>query len=186
MKTEMVEKLAAQYALVWSVGTDMHKYCMGKVSDCYETESGLLIVFEKPSIETRFCFGAGQNGRCDDEEWESANRAASEAKEKEYFISANMAQFEETEETLNQDCVFTLRAEYTCCRSLLNLAELRQERYFEYYPGEIIRRGELTAADIAGLKKMLESEKEKFRKRLETYWKRYGSSKLKTWSYLRD
>lgn len=45
---------------------------------------------------------------------------------------------------------------------------------------------ELSGADVAGLIEMAKNERRKFEKRLETYLKRYGLSKLSVWTYYRD
>jgi hypothetical protein len=44
----------------------------------------------------------------------------------------------------------------------------------------------LTEEDVQKIKVALEEEKEKFKKRLVTYLKKYGTSKLKVWTYWRD
>ena len=44
----------------------------------------------------------------------------------------------------------------------------------------------ISDADKQKIRKEIELQKVKFTKRLETYWKRYGSSKLTTSTYLVD
>ena len=67
------------------------------------------------------------------------------------------------------------------------IACIKTERYFRHFPFERNRIVEqLTKKDIEELKKIVQSEKEKFTKRLNTYLKRYGLSKINSWSYLVD
>lgn len=68
----------------------------------------------------------------------------------------------------------------------MKLAKLVSGRYFEMFPAELKYRIILTVSDVAGLRNVLEQEKQKFRKRLETWWKRYGASGIRTWTYCSD
>ena len=45
------------------------------------------------------------------------------------------------------------------------------------------RAWELSESDVQALTKAFEEARERFIKRLKSYWKRYGNTKLKTWTY---
>ena len=48
--------LKEEFAKIW-VSEHMRSYCLKEVSNCVRTSFGGLIIFEKPKIETNFCFG---------------------------------------------------------------------------------------------------------------------------------
>lgn len=56
--------------------------------------------------------------------------------------------------------------------------------HYPFYEKNIIE--ELDEQDREKLLKICESEKDKFLKRLSTYLKKYGLSKVHTWTYLVD
>ena len=58
------------------------------------------------------------------------------------------------------------------------------EGYFAYFAKTKIR--DLTPKDKEQILASLEIEKAKFTKRLNTYLKKYGLSKINTWTYLVD
>ena len=176
-----------EYRKVWPADGSMLRYCVSKLSNVYRTEAGSLIEFDKPSIETSFCFNEDINGRYDEETADFARHMASEgARKKEYFIAENLEKFRPFEELLEEDQPLAMRQRYCGIREDLKLAKLVSGRYFEMFPAELKYRIILTVSDVAGLRNVLEQEKQKFRKRLETWWKRYGASGIRTWTYCSD
>ena len=73
---------------------------------------------------------------------------------------------------------------YNSKSKLRGLKTDEEERRFGKIYGTII--SEITPLDRLNIKIELSNQKKKFEKRLETYWKKYGSSKFKTWTYLVD
>lgn len=181
----------------WST-EDMVKHCSKNTAFVIE-HKGSLYGIEKPSIETRFCFGYGMNGISDDEDRNIAeNMVDIASKNKEYFIQQN----------LHDINLWIDRLKEMLENMALNWAEGNYPRYLvetgkkycsqsedcrlRYYlvvdtfngvnRGEICMDAELIKKLIAGY----EQVKTEFTKRLNTYLKRYGLSKVETWSYLRD
>ena len=170
---------------LWNNDKKMQDYIKKECSDVYKTSGGQLILFEKPRIKKDFCFGHGQNGISTDEETNAAFESAQYARTNEgYFLKENLEWFDEWMEMLNgHETLYLVPQHYKPTR----VACIRSEYYFRRYEWErdkIIE--ELSAYDIEELKKVVLSEKEKFVKRLNTYLKRYGLSKIHSWTYLVD
>lgn len=170
---------------VWAGDKHMQDYVAKKCSDVFKSTGGHFVEFEKPSIKKDFCFGAGCNGLSTSEDWDRASDMAEYARTNEdYFMEENLEQFEEWMEMLNGPEKLYLMHNY---RHDSKIACVRSEGYFFRYEWDrknIVE--ELSACDIEELKKMVQSEKEKFIKRLNTYLKRYGLSKVHSWTYLCD
>ena len=170
---------------VWATDQHMQEYVKKQCSDVFKSKGGYFVEFEKPSIKTRFCFGHGQNGISTQEEVEIACDNAEYARTNEgYFLRENLEQFDEMLEMLNGREKLYLMQNY---RKDSKIACVRSEGYFWHYEWDrklIVE--ELSQEDVEELKKIVQSEKEKFRKRLNTYLKRYGLSKIHSWTYLVD
>ncbi len=159
------------------------------------------IHFENPTIKTRFCFGHGQNGvSTQDDEKRASNMSNYARTNEQYFIDENLRGLNEKiadlQEILNHDyaseCVVIEK-------NLRNTQEVFYQRalYFEhenkyidnYYCGhnitdQVIRK--LTREEIELIIAALNEIKDDFTKRLNTYLKKYGLSKIDTWTYLVD
>lgn len=182
MNEQLKEKFESEYKKAWNNSTSMQNYCIKKLSNGVQLENGLLIEFEKPNIKKNFCFSAGQNGVTTSEEWNSANEMASYARTSEkYFISENMEIYKSLENILESETVYLNKySKY----NYINCDAISDELpYQEWLRVNFI---ELTQKDIENLKKVVEEEKTKFLKRLNTYLKRYGLSKVNSWSYISD
>lgn len=170
---------------LWADSKRMQDYVKKECSDVFKTSGGHYIVFEKPSIKKDFCFGHGQNGISTQEEVEIACDNAQYARTNEsYFLEENLGQFNEWMEMLEgQEKLYLVPQHYKPTK----VACIRSEYYFQRYEWEKEKIfEELSQCDIEGLKKMVLNEKEKFVKRLNTYLKRYGLSKIHSWTYLVD
>ena len=78
-----------------------------------------------------------------------------------------------------------------CERDHINTDLFARLAYLPYYTRYCEEKAagrifEITEKDVAGLKKIIRSEREKFLKRLEAWYKRYGKKGIKTWTYLVD
>lgn len=198
MKTQ--KELNAMYAeelkKAWS-DEKMVKFCTGKAAYVIE-HNGFLYSIEKPRIETRFCFGYGFCGISDQEDEDRADNMAEHArKSTEYFISENMSdingwifELREIREQLGYNW-----AEGSCPAKMIETGAhycgQTEDCKLEYFC--ICRpwngtRGKL-CYDVELLDKLIEgyeTVKVDFAKRLNTYLKRYGLSKVESWSYLSD
>ena len=173
------------------------KYYTQRVLTAARLTQGELIRIDKLYLETRFCFGHGQNGISTEEEERRANEAAHAITESErWFTAENTAPAEESIKAL-QACQFdsckyrivvTVDGEshldwvdvYGC--GFANM-EKAQEHYNRFGKATVRR---LLDEDIPALVAAYKVQLEDIKKRCKTYWKRYGGSKLHTWSYLVD
>ena len=176
-KDELLQTYAAECFRVFG-GQDMVDYCIKKVSDIIELPEGGLYVFEKPKIETRFCFGEDGGESVN----EARNMAYNVALKEEYFMRANLQDIDEK--------ISDLKGNYTGRYSRIKFLEYDKSGLIydyavaQWWRCEHIKKPEpLTDEDTAALITLYEAERAKFEKRLKTYWKRYGASKLKTWTY---
>lgn len=170
---------------IWKNDLKMQDYIKKECSDVYKTSGGYYIVFEKPRIKKDFCFGHGQNGISTQEEVEIACDNAQYARTNDsYFMEENLKQFNEWVEMLEgQEKLYLMPQYYKSTK----VACIRSEYYFHHYEWEKEKiLDKLSQYDIEELKKMVFNEKEKFVKRLNTYLKRYGLSKINSWTYLVD
>ena len=185
-RTPEEQEAIAEYCKVWRNDRKMQEYCASELSAVYKTEAGDLVVFEKPNIETRFCFNADINGAYSEEMEEWAHKMAYHtSRTEQYFVAENMERaFGCDEKWFDEKTLCGMRQSYNCCKErlkLLSLAKNDRERY--YGDVEFVT---FTEKDLRGIKATLDAEKEKFAKRLRTWWKRYGADGLHTWTYYSD
>lgn len=170
-------------------------YLLKDVSNAVKLSNGAIYKFDKPSIKTTFCFGYGQNGISTEEESNNAfsmvKYANSNAK---YFIEENMEEYNNLEKQLSdilEDTTGCKKAHAFKNRVNCPICYIRICDHPYYAEQEINRNkegylGVLSNEDVQSLLDTLQEEKVKFTKRLNTYLKRYGLSKLRTWTYLVD
>lgn len=186
----------------WAKFLNKHYSYVAKIDNYY-------LAIEKEEIKKSFCFGHGQNGKTTTEETHNACDMAQHARTSErYFLNENLQGInqkilnlkyflleseEEKEEyyknhrnDLNYSIQFEkvyLQKTYTNKADFNSLSASDFERC-SWLKNNIIR--ELTKDEIKKIVEMLEKEKLDFTKRLNTYLKRYGLSKIKSWTYLVD
>lgn len=156
---------------------------------CVKFENGTIYAIEKPRIETRFCFGYGFCGISTEEEENDAEGMASYAKEKpNYFLEQNLKPFDDMIKRLDE------YGENVYAAPMRDNTEkwvfFRVYRGWWDYENEFAnvkaKMFKLSPADVEQLKKAYELERKAFEKRLNSYLKKYGTSKLRTWTYLSD
>lgn len=179
---------------VWPNSPKMQDYA--EKNFCYgvELDNGDIYVIDKPYIKKDFCFGYGMNGICDNDDMDRAgNMAQHAATSEEYFIKQNLEEIDRRLELLKDSryvgykyCAYAgqehgskLKA-YTICH-LCDGPEYDPSRW-----NRLIDVERLTENEINSLIEGYGATKAIFTKRLNTYLKRYGLSKVNTWTYLRD
>lgn len=186
LKQRYAEILAAD---VWHNDQKMVAFCVKEAAYIVELEDGSILAIEKPRIEKNFCFGYSDS-RYDTEDYDRANDMAHHAKTStEYFLKENLKDINDTiarlEGTRNSSprLVYKIRIPYSGQPADSKLKALHTFQFWdesaEKYPtleGENLRRV------IEGYKIV----KADFEKRLQTYLKRYGMSKVRAWSYWQD
>lgn len=138
-------------------------------------ENGWRVEIRQPlHIRTDFCFSYGQNGVYDHDEYLNAEQCAEIAKTREnYFIQKNLKQLDYT--VADVPGLYCLKLGNGCAR-LIGCPE--------YYNREDVEP--LTDGDRQNIARSIEKIEAAFLKRLKTYLKRYGLTKIRTWSYLSD
>ena len=162
-----------------------------KFGDCF-------LGFKKPSIQTRFCFGYGQNGISTEEDYEGArSQERNMETNQQVFINANLEGLNKNIKNLqefidnffdNKNTCFSARYNkiFICKNSYNHLAYLAWS--WDY--GNIRNKDDIikeaTKEDLLLIIEVYKQQIENFKKRLNAYLKRYGLSKLRTWTYLVD
>lgn len=186
----MTEQLRKEYRQIqdarWAGDRKMIDYCCKKADIVYCVR-GYLAEIERPSIETSFCFGYGYCGVSTEEDMQDAARMADHARTNEdYFIAENLHGLNGYIEALGDD---NYAAYMTGSNELVQLHFCRQweaeqqKRWAENGNYTFIELSEDERKEIAGY---YGTEKDRFTKRLRTYLKRYGLSKVQSWTYLSD
>ena len=182
---------------VWKT-EDMQEFARKRCGNLVELTNGKIICFEKPYIKTRFCFGYGSDGRSTDAEMDAASDLSQAAKESiDRFISSNLEEInwkiKRLEEALEsvQRQVWIMVAYYgqpadsrLVGYSVIHVCDSPECNPESYHNSKGLQK--LGEEDIRIILDGLEEQKRLFLKRLNTYLKRYGLSKVDTWTYLRD
>lgn len=189
--SEKIKRLIAEY---WK-SPRMYDYCISRLSNELELENGLILKFEKPSIETYFCYGYSLSSS-DSESFDTACKNAENAqKDVINFINENIAQsgLQALYNKLKKaDTVYYSNCNNNGIVSVRSLYDQNDECRFRYDYGENSENykryitGKLSKSDVQKIIAKVAEELQKFVKRLNTYLKRYGLSKVHSWSYWRD
>jgi hypothetical protein len=173
---------------VWRGSERMVQHCLKESAYVVELQNGDIITISKPRIETSFCFGYSDSPY-DNKDYDRANNMADHASKNEnYFMEQNLKDIDNTISRLegkkHNNYEYYTRISYTGQPENSKLKSLNQIGRFDN-------------VDIAKYKKLEETDRERiidgykivredFLKRLKTYLKKYGLSKVKTWSYWKD
>lgn len=186
-KETVKEYLEEVNTKVWAKSPDMQEYCRKKCSDVFKSKKGYLLEFEKPVIKKNFCFGHGYNGISTQEEVNIACDNARNARTNEnYFLEENLERYDEWLKILDSEQSLYLFTSYKKDANV-KIVYLRTAEYLRIYPWDkdsIVQ--ELDNEEIEELRQIVLSERAKFVKRLNTYLKKYGLSKINAWTYLVD
>ena len=185
---ELKEMYQDELELVWNGDQRMINHCLKK-STGYIMVKGKIIPFEKPSVKTEFYYP--EHGYDYDE---VQNTISDLSEDEQYFIQQNIResdvyrlieQLKSAKSDDNQHYV-TVREQY----------EDSDIGYIKYNTPSTLYRGDdqydpttdkkLDDETIDALIEKGEKELEKFDKRLKTYLKRYGLSKVRHSSYWAD
>lgn len=191
---ELLEEYINEKRKAWS-SKDMIDHFRKKVGGLYRLSNGGLLRLEKPSIETSFCFGYSDS-RYDTEDYDRANNMVHHASTNEdYFLKENLHWYDLMIKKINkgEDHLCIHRVSYSSQKEPLNVWEfsvLPWHTFYEYTEGShrtwLTDLSEVNDEDRTIILNALKEERAKFEKRLKTYLKKYGLSKLKVWSYWQD
>lgn len=194
LKTEYTEQLAK----AWDSPT-MIKYCANSAAYIVEYDNKLFAI-EKPKIKTKFCYGFGFCGISSEQEEETANAMARRAEsDVDYFKNENLRELNEKIATLAK-----IAEEME-----LNWAEgghphymiATNKRYYGqdedcklrgfsvYNTFDPLHDGAVLCYDVELVRALVagyQEARKAFTKRIDAYLKRYGLTKVESWSYLSD
>ena len=167
---------------------NMREYFEKKTAEVVELSNGDLIAIDKPDIETHFCFGYG----CFGDTYEGAAESAAHARTSgDYFISENLKKVDRVLDDLKDESmnIYTIR-------QYINAPENTRIKEFcfadDWHKWDVEHRHEnngliwISAEDRERITAAYIRLRERFVKRLNAYLKRYGTSKLRVWTYWQD
>ena len=187
------KELKAQYrVLMADVWEDDHMidFCTKKADVVVKTEKGFFLEVEKEGIKKNFCFGYSLS-RYDSEDYDNANAMARYAAASlDYFRKENLKKLNDCinfySDTNNQLFFHNhyISQKNNVLKSVCSFEywntpkDIFDKEYKEYTP--------VSEKDRQVIVEAYKKELELFTKRLETYIKKYGLSKVHTWSYWQD
>lgn len=201
----MKNLLREEYTKVWGNSEKMINYCVNKVATIAELPNGGIVTIDKQSIEKDFCFG--ESGYDYDDAQAMAEHAR---KSEEYFKAENMRHFnawiKDLEETLSGEGDYKLLIhdrQYSSQTDDCRLVGVTWARFIDVidacggsvYSDELggkritFRGVECRIATNEELQIILDAYKVVARaheKKIDSYLKRYGTSKVHAWTYWRD
>lgn len=187
MSKEEKAVLEAQYRQVWT-SEDMVSHCVRSTSNYFTAGDGTIVTFDKPSIETTFWFGEHNH--------EDRSKEAARAKKSvKFFISSNMNRLRTYKERPDYyrgayRYPYIKRGEYIgqasgCALGYIVFADCRGKSYNgENLEAKGYRK--LTESEIQRLYEAEDRRDALFMRRLESYLKRYGLSKVHCSTYWAD
>ena len=168
------ERLENELKKVWGSDQKMIDYCLKQADEVIEFHDA-IVTLDKPSIQKDFCFSYGQYLCTDNDK--------KEATVTQWFIESNLSQCDVLEglDDPYRTMVVALGKAYENSQIrhlwVMSSFEAQEDR-------RVVRV--LTDDEVKMVKDAVERQKSKFTKRLNSYLKRYGLSKVNAWSYLRD
>lgn len=176
----------------------MIDYCM-KETEIVVSVRGMLFPIEKRKVEKHFCFGYSDCGQGQD--YMAAIREADKARnDSTYFKAQNLKYYASWIENLDSTDAIAL------CESYGKHSPIRSLRAFAWWEALESVGGEARLEDLKGamvtscrrevyfltdaerqtVKEAFEQAMKAQEKKLDAYLKRYGTSKIKAWTYWLD
>lgn len=181
-RTIGANELRAAFTEIWN--EKMTDYEMAKTDNFVKLPSGYFLTFDKPTIKTDFCFGydTDYSGH---EVSDAYKRLDAFKRSEKAFKRANLEGLDEdikdAKDTNKKVFIYTKYtmggkiADYTICDPWKDPQILKDTPMWEASEEE--RKSIIKGLEIA---------RAKFEKRLDSYLKKYGTSKLHCWTYWRD
>lgn len=189
---ELLEEYMKEWEKVWK-DKGMLDYERKRFSSAIRLENGGILYFEKPSINNKFCF------HDEGEQYEHYKKLSSDEElMKSYFKAENLSEYDRAIKGLAKlenwegdyyGLTWYIQRESYCSQTEpLNLFHYRAFREYDVTNNPSMYEGaeKMTETDRKAIVKALKHERDKFEKRLDAYLKRYGISKLHTWTYWAD
>ena len=166
----------------------MVNYLMKDYTVLFEIDGGIAVI-DKPRIKTRFCFGYHLN-RYDSKDFDDACDMADYARQSvEHFKLENFKEIDGWIKNL-EDSKGQFPNWVACVRNRYWKESTGLKTVFFVNRWELENKGQearpLTTEEIDIVIEAYKKARAAFEKRLNTYLKRYGMSKVETWTYWRD
>lgn len=183
LKEEYMDIIARE---VWPKSPSMQDYARKTVAYIVELENGEIADIDKPRIEKDFCFGHGYCGVSTEEEYkEAAAMRDKAATSTAYFLRENLkdldgwiADLEDEHNKVYKRPHYINQAADTKLKAVYVLRAYDRTVYENAV--------ELTKEERKAMADGYKEVRKAFEKRLHTYLKKYGLSKVNTWTYLVD
>ena len=178
MKTT-IEELKKEYEKVWTTekGTSeqMVDYCMKKIALCLKTEDGYFYILEKKKLNTEFFISEGSNRSIDE-----ALTICKEIKTKEdFFIEDNLRNINRLINTIKNNKNNLFFAEMYKNSKIVAITTTKYDILNK-------ENRKLTPDEEIEVLKICEKYKELQTKKINSYLKRFGLSKIKANTYWCD
>lgn len=200
--TALMDRYHAALNTMWGTDTGMVKYCLGTVQEIAALKNGMYFILEKQPIEKDFCFGYSTSFYSDEEEKAAWKMAAKAQNDESYFIRKNLEHFNRLLDALDDSMTFSVLCRHydTKKPGLNSLRELSFRRIVEIlndFNGQA-NLEEIKGTEVPGRYYIMTDEDkevaraaikramEQHEKKVRTYLKRYGLSKVNAWTYWRD
>lgn len=205
------DTLRAQYAMIWGADSRMTTYCTNRTAHIAELPTGEMIAISKRSIETRFCYG--ESGYDYDDALRAAENARTNA---DHFRRENLRWHDDTIAWLRSALAASdlTTADYPRCmlticketESQPDACRLARIEWFQLtaildacggsarlddLPGAKLRIQGIecriaTREEVRSILTAYEAARAAHEKKINSYLKRYGTTKVTAWTYWRD
>lgn len=189
------ELLRTEYEKVWPHSPKMVDYCVNRVAEMAILPAGEIIPIEKQRIATKFCFG--ESGYDADD---AARMAYHARTSQDYFKKENMSHFDNWIQEITGDNVMVVTQSYRESKRICSVQFMKPWQVVDAFGVCVDLR------DVAGKtfmyrnvphrivtpeeKQIILDAYRKARaaheKKVDSYLKRYGTSKVESWTYWRD
>ena len=172
------------------IDTRMVNFCLKDISVIIPMSNGTIVAIDKPRIDKDFCFGYSNCGQgMSYDECQRTHQAVSDNLA-EYFKEENLRGFDSryrefvngaSEENFHKGV--HLSGKYWSQSKTNPLRNITTDAVREMEP---VTAEPVTAEDIENYVEAVKFVRSEFEKKLDSYLKRYGTSKLRTWTYWVD
>lgn len=199
---EICAEVREIFEQIWKNDAKMVQWSMGNIAQLLKLENGCIVVIPKEHLRKRFCFGYGM--QCGTSYDEAADAAAA-AKSAEYFKDENMKRFREELDHMNgePDPFYKKKVPFLLQVHGSNLYELVFIRVCDLlddlggsanldqiggtFCQHLHSRAYIpTKEDCEKIREALKEAARAHERKIDAYLKRYGVSKIRTWSYWAD
>ena len=188
---DLMAEIEAEYRKVWPNDEKFVQSCIKDVSGAARLSNGGIVYVNKPYLNTSFCFGYSTCGQ--GAEYDEARKACHNASESEdYFRKKNTEELERMisrlrgcKDVCGYDLYLMQKSSSRC--GTINLYKPVMLQYWDYERNKDSNHYyAISEADRKVLIELYEGELTKMNKRITSYLKRYGLSKVRTWTYWVD